>query len=216
MNIIILGQQGSGKGTQAEFLAKEMSLIHIDMGKTLREVAKLDTPLGREIYDIQNVTKTLVPSRILREVLHFKLGSIPSEQGIVFDGVPRTMDQSEYMEEALQEFGRKINAVFFINISEAESIKRISKRWICKDCKSVFIMGKDVKDEKEKCPKCGAEITQRNDDTVSGIKKRLQVFAEETMPVINYYKEQGVLVEINGEQEIEKVAGEIIKNIEQI
>lgn len=213
MNIIILGQQGSGKGTQAEILAQKFDLVHIDMGKTLREVAKADTPLGREIYAIQNVTKTLVPSRILREVLHFKLGSIPREQGIIFDGVPRAIDQAEYIEEALLEFGRKIDTVFFINISEEEAIERISKRWICKGCRAVFIMGKDVKSEQDKCPQCSGELMQRADDTVSGIKKRLQVFNLETMPVINYFKEKGLLVEIAGEQSVEKVSEEIVKNL---
>ncbi len=213
MNIIILGQQGSGKGTQADILAQKFDLVHIDMGKTLREVAKADTPLGREIYAIQNVTKTLVPSRILREVLHFKLGSIPREQGIVFDGVPRAMDQAIYIEEALLEFGRKIDTVFFINISEEEAIERISKRWICKGCRSVAIMGKDVQNERDKCPKCDDEIIQRTDDTISGIKKRLEVFRAETMPVINYFKEKGILIEIDGEQSVEKVSESVIKNL---
>lgn len=216
MNIIILGQQGSGKGTQADFLAHEYGMIHIDMGKTLREVAKHDTPLGREIYDIQNITKTLVPSRILREVLHIKLGSIPREQGIVFDGVPRTMGQARYIEESLQELGRKIDKVFFINISGQESIRRISKRWICKECKTIFIMGKDLKKEDERCMQCGGEIMQRIDDTIDGIKKRLEVFEEETAPVINYYKEQGTLAEINGAQEIEKVSEDIIKIVKKL
>lgn len=211
MNIIILGQQGSGKGTQAEFLANKYDLIHIDMGKTLREVAKSNTPLGREVHNIQNVTKTLVPSRILREVLHLKLSSIPREQGIVFDGVPRTMDQAGYIEEALEEFGRRIDKVFFINISEKESIKRISKRRICGECKAAFIMGKDLENEKKKCPKCGGEIMQRIDDTIEGIKKRLLVFNEETVPVLNYYKKQGLLIEIDGARPVEKVSANIIK-----
>ena len=120
MNIIILGPQGSGKGTQAEMLAKKFNLEHIDMGKFLREVAKQDTPLGREIYQIQNVTNTLVPSRILREVLHLKVSSLPREQGILFEGVPRTVDQQKYLEEEVQASGRKIDAVVFIGRNKAD------------------------------------------------------------------------------------------------
>lgn len=213
MNIIILGQQGSGKGTQAELLAEKFDLIHIDMGKTLREVAKSDTPLGQEVYDIQNITKTLVPSRILREVLHLKLGSIPREQGIVFDGVPRTMNQAEYIEEALLEFGRKVDKVVFINIQGEESIKRISKRWVCEKCKAIFTIGKDIKNEKDGCLKCGGKIEQRIDDTIEGIKKRLQVFEEETMPVINYFKKQDLLIEVDGAQEIKKVFSDILDKV---
>jgi adenylate kinase len=215
MNIIILGPQGSGKGTQAALVAQKYKLEHIDMGETLREVAKMDTPLGREIYDIQNVTKTLVPSRILRQVLHLKLNSLPREQGVVFDGVPRTMDQLGYMEEALQEFGMKINKVFLVNIPEEESVKRISGRWVCQKCNAVLIMGKDIQSEKDQCPACEAPIAQRKDDTLEGIKIRLGIFREETMPVVNYYKEKGLLVEINGMQTIENVFEDIVKYIDE-
>ncbi len=213
MNIVILGQQGSGKGTQSELLASKFDWVHIDMGRTLREVAKNDTDLGREIYAIQNVTKTLVPSRILQEVLHFKLGSIPREQGIVFDGVPRTLDQAAYIETALRDFGRQLDTVFFINISEEEAIKRISKRWICQSCKAALIMGKDIQTRGVKCPHCQGVISQRIDDTPEGIKKRLEVFTAETLPVIANYQKEGLLIEINGEQEAEKVFSEIIKKL---
>lgn len=209
MNVVILGQQGSGKGTQAKMLAQKYNLEHIDTGKTLREVAKLDTPLGREIYSIQNVTKTLVPSRILREVLHIKLNSLPRELGVVFDGVPRTMDQLEYIESALQKFGRKIDKVFFVNIPEEESIARVSRRWVCQKCKTVLIMGKDVQGEKDKCPVCGGEIAQRADDTPEGIRIRLRIFKEKTAPVVEYYRKKGLLVEIDGMQPIEKVFQDI-------
>ena len=129
MNIIVLGKAGSGKGVQSEILAKKFNLEHIDMGRTLREFSQKKDAIGQEIYAIQNVKKTLVSSRILREVLHLKIGSFRSDQGIVFDGVPRTLDQEQYLEEALQEFGRRIDKVFFIDISKAESIRRISRRW---------------------------------------------------------------------------------------
>jgi len=214
MNIIILGQQGSGKGTQAKLLAQKYALEHIDMGKTLRQMAKVGTPLAKEIYDIQNVTKTLVPSRILKEVLHLKLNSLSREQGIVFDGVPRTLDQAQYIGEALQEFGRKIDKVFFVNISKAETIARISRRFLCDDCRENLILDKDILTQADPCPKCGGKIMQRIDDTPEGIKKRLQVFAQETLPVIEYFKQQDLLVEVDGAQSIEKVFADIAKNIE--
>jgi adenylate kinase len=209
MNLIVLGPQGSGKGTQAEMLAKKFDLEHIDMGKSLREVAKQDTPLGKEIYHIQNVTNTLVPSRILREVLHLKINSLPREQGILFEGVPRTIDQQGYLEEEILSSGRKIDAVIFIAIPEEETVKRISKRWTCKKGHPL-IMGADVKSEKDKCPTDGTEIFQRTDDTPEGIQKRLQVYRNETMPVIENFRERGLLVEINGTPSIEEVSREII------
>jgi len=214
MNLIILGPQGSGKGTQAEMLAKKYNLEHIDMGKFLREVAKKDSPLGKEIYHIQNVTNTLVPSRILREVLQIKLNSFPREQGVLFEGVPRTLDQQKYLEDEMRESGRKIDTVFFINIPEEESIKRISKRWTCKKGHPLII-GKDIQNDKDKCPIDGSDIFQRIDDTPEGIQKRLEVYKNETMPVIENFRERGLLIEIDGRQSIEKVFKNIVDKIKE-
>jgi adenylate kinase len=216
MNLIILGPQGSGKGTQAELLAKKYNLIHIDMGSFLREMAKQDTPLGKEIYDIQNVTKTLVPKRILKQVVHLKLGSIPREQGIVFDGAPRTMDQAEYMEEAFQEFGRKIDKVFFVNIPKEESIRRISKRRVCEKCGNIYILGKTIKEQEKNCALCGGRIIQRIDDTEEGIRKRLEVFAEETMPVVDYFREKGLVAEVDSTRPLEIVFSDIDEEVKKI
>lgn len=215
MNIVILGQQGSGKGTQAALLAEKFDLEHIDMGKTLREIALSDTPLGREIYEIQNVRKTLVSSKILREILNVKLKSIPLKKGIVFDGAPRTLDQVKYLEDAMLEMGRKIDYVFFISIPEQESIKRASRRRLCNNCQAILVMGKIIKKENDRCPKCGGEVSQRKDDTPEGIKKRLEVFKNETMPVLEYYEKEGSLIKIDGMQPVKKVFSDIIKGIER-
>ncbi len=215
MNLIVLGPQGSGKGTQAEKLAEKYNLEHIDMGKSLREVAKQDTPLGKEIWHIQNVTNTLVPSRILREVLHLKISSLPREHGILFEGVPRTHDQQQYLEEEIRESGRKIDAVIFIAIPEEETMKRIGKRWVCKKHQHILIMGKDIKNERDKCPTDGSEVFQRVDDTPEGIKKRLEVYKKETMPVVEDYRKRELLIEIDGTLSIEKVFASIVSEIEK-
>ncbi|PJA86883.1 MAG: adenylate kinase [Candidatus Moranbacteria bacterium CG_4_9_14_3_um_filter_42_9] len=215
MNIVILGQQGSGKGTQAALLAEKFDLEHIDMGKTLREIALSDTPLGREIYEIQNVRKTLVSSKILREILNVKLKSIPLKKGIVFDGAPRTLDQVKYLEDAMLELGRKIDYVLFISIPEQESIERASRRRLCNNCQAILVMGKIIKKENDRCPKCGGEVSQRKDDTPEGIKKRLEVFKNETMPVLEYYEKEGSLIKIDGMQPVKKVFADIIKGIKR-
>lgn len=211
MNIVILGPQGSGKGTQAEMLAKKFNLEHIDMGKFLREVALLDTPLGKQIHKTINVKKELVDEKILEEVIHLKLTGLPREQGIIFDGVPRSEGQLRYLDEAIREVGREIDAVVLVNLSEAESIRRISKRRVCEKCKNVYIMGKDKDAKKKICGKCGGKVDLRIDDALNGIKKRLGIFKTETLPVINYYKKQKKLIEINGEQTIEKVFKDVLE-----
>lgn len=213
MNLIILGPQGSGKGTQADLLAQKYNLEHIDIGGTLRTVAKMETPLGHKIYEIQNISKSLVPNEILKKVLCYKVSSLNREKGVIFDGVPRTLEQAKFLEELLLESGRIIDKVFLIKIATAESLQRISKRWNCRECKSILIMGKDVKNNNDKCPRCGGEIFQREDDTPEGVKKRLEIFAHETMPVAEYFRKKGKLVEVDGEQDVEKVFRNIDTNL---
>ena len=214
MNIIVLGPQGSGKGTQAKMLAEKFNLEHIEMGKFLREVAKTDTELGKEIHEIINIQGKLVDDKILKKVLHIKLQDLPREQGIIFDGVPRREDQLRYFEEALQEFGRKIDTVININIPEEESVERLSKRWVCKK-EHILIMGKDVAGEKDKCPVCGSDIFQRIDDTPERIKTRLGIYYKDTKGVLDFYKEKGLLVEVDGTPSIEEVFENIISRIEK-
>ncbi len=216
MNIIILGPAGSGKGVQSKILAENFNLAHIDMGQTLRDFAQEENAVGKEIYAIQNLEKALVPSRILQEVLRLKINSYHTEQSIVFDGVPRTLDQAEFLEKLLLKSGRKIDRVFFINISQAESIFRISQRWVCANCQKILIMGRDVKEEKEGCPTCQGEIVRRMDDTPEGIKKRLEIFQRETLPVLEYFRKKDLLVELNGEKSIKEVSREISKNVEKL
>ena len=216
MNIVILGPQGSGKDTQAEKLAKHFDLERVNMGNFLREVAKKDTPLGKEIYGYQNVTGTMVPSRILKEVLGIKLNSFSREQGIAFEGVPRTMEQALYFDEAVRESGRKIDKVIYIRISKEKTLKRISKRRVCKSCEKILIMGKDIENESEKCPDCGGDIALRIDDTDEVIAKRLKVFQDETIPMIDYYRKQGNLLEVDGAQSVEEVFADILVSLRSV
>jgi len=215
MNLIILGPQGSGKGTQAEMLAEKYNLEHIEMGKFLRDVAKQNTPLGKTINEIINIQAKLVDDKILKKVLHLKLQDLPREQGIIFDGVPRREDQLRYIEEAMREFGRRIDAVINVSLSKEESIKRISNRWVCRKNQHVLIMGKDVQSEKDKCPICGSEIFQRIDDTSERIETRLGIYHKDTQAVVDYYRDKGLLIEIDGTPSIEEVSKNILRELEK-
>lgn len=198
MNIIILGPQGSGKGTQAEFLSKKFNLAHIDMGMSLRLAASENNSLGKKLSRIINGKKELVSDLIVQKVLEKELKKIPKSKGIIIDGSPRRIGQIKIVETALQKFGRKIDAVIHLRISAQESIRRISRRYNCSRCRKGLIMGKDVKSPKALCPACGGTIERRTDDTPSGVRKRLKIYREETMPVVEYFRKIGKLVEISG------------------
>ncbi len=208
LNIIILGPQGSGKGTQAKLLANEFNLEHIETGDALRRIKGEATELGKKVAGIIDQGK-LVSSALIMEIIGKKIMTIIKDKSIIFDGVPRALDQVELLENILEENGRYITHVFFIQISEKETVNRLSKRHICSQCGKIFIIEKDAIGKLKKCSKCGGNIIRRKDDTPEGIRQRLELYQERTFPVVEYYRQKQKLIEIDGEQPIEKVFKDI-------
>ena len=126
------------------------------------------------------------------------------------------MEQALYFDEAVRESGRKIDKVIYIRISKEKTLKRISKRRVCKSCEKILIMGKDIENESEKCPDCGGDIALRIDDTDEVIAKRLKVFQDETIPMIDYYRKQGNLLEVDGAQSVEEVFADILVSLRSV
>lgn len=213
MNVIILGPQGSGKGTQAELLAKKYKLVHIEMGELLRQVALEKTALGKKVNEIINKKKELATDEIVTKTLAQKIRKIPKNKGIIFDGIPRKLSQVKLIDNVDDSRKIKIDKVVFIKISSKESIRRISNRYHCENCGAKLILGKDIKNSKGRCPICKGEIGQRPDDTISGVKKRLAIFKKETSPIIIYYKRKKKLIEINGQQSINNIFEQIVKKL---
>lgn len=208
-HFILLGHQGSGKGTQAKLLAQKFNLVHLEIGNILRTMVKTKSPLGRKVAQRIDQGK-LVPFYMIVEIVKDKLKAISKNKGIVFDGTPRRMPEVAPLEKALKKHGRQITHVFFIWISQRETIKRLSKRRSCEKCGTLFISGKTLSVRAIKCPKCQGKIIQREDDTPVSIRKRLIWSHQKTGPVIESYRRQGKLIEINGEQSIQKVFKDIL------
>ncbi|MBU4099690.1 nucleoside monophosphate kinase [Patescibacteria group bacterium] len=206
INIIIMGPQGSGKGTQARLLAKKFDLQIFETGNILREIAKQDTPVGRKINEIINKKSEIVPWGIMKEkILNQKADNLDQNQGIVFDGTPRILKEAEYWDEKLKKLNRKIDYIFYINISKEESVKRISSRKLCRENGHPLIAGKDIKEEDKKCPICGSEVYRREDDTPEKVLKRLEWNEENMKPVIEYYDDKKMIIRIDGEKSIEEI-----------
>lgn len=212
LNIFILGPSGSGKSTQAKFLAKEFNLIYLKSGEMLRAIARQKTVLGRKIKKIMSEQGKFVPCKIVIKLAQEELKKIPKSKGIVFDGFGRKLPEIKADEKMLAKIGRKIDYVFLIEIGEKEILKRLSKRRVCKKCGTNFILGKTIKENIKKCPKCGGEIYQRKDDSPAKIKSRLKEYQKETLPVARYLKKKRILIKINGEQPIKKVYKDILEN----
>lgn len=212
LNIFILGPQGSGKGTQAELLAEKFNLEHIEVGQMLRQIANQPTKLGRKVDGLINKQGKMVPSKLVEEIVEDKINSVSPSRGIIFDGTPRRMSEVKMLERVFKKLKRDKPIVFFLRLSQRESIKRLSLRRICQKCNKLTIFkGKVAKTGR--CPVCGGNIFQREDDTPSKIKMRLKLYQKETKPVVQYYRKKGWLIEIEGEQPIKKVFADILKEL---
>ena len=213
MNLIILGPQGSGKGTQALFLAEHFGATHIEVGRMLRKMAKEDSELGRELHEMVHVKKELVSDEIVLRSLVEEFKKVPLERGVILDGAPRRIEQIGEVEQAFADSGRKIDKIIFLNISDGESIERVSKRYSCPKCRKHFALGENLMDPDDLCPDCGSHVEQRKDDTEEGIKIRLSIFKEQTLPVVEYYRKKGVLAEVDGTKSKKEVFEDIINKL---
>jgi adenylate kinase len=210
---ILLGSAGSGKSTQAELLKSSLHLAHIDIGSELRAVASQDTDLGRQVNAIINVKHEFVPDDVVLAVLADAVEFVPETVGLLIDGIPRRESQIEKVLDVLKSSQRSLNKVIFIDVPETVSVERISKRYACEKCKRSYILGKNLIDNKRPCRYCGGNISQRADDTEEGVRKRHQIFQEETLPVVNYFEATEQLLRIDGNQETYKVFQSILKHV---
>lgn len=212
MNLLIFGPQGSGKGTQADLLAEKFKLAHIETGLIFREISREDSKLGKKIKEL-NERKEMVPDEITVEVLRNKLEKIPAEMGIILDSAPRTAGQIGPVEKMMADLARPIDKAIYITLPYEESVLRITKRYACRVCYRHFVLGKDIENTENPCPTCGGPVMQRIDDTPDGVAKRLKTFYEITIPVIEQYRQRGLLIEVDGSQSKEKVFSEILKEL---
>lgn len=210
---ILLGSAGSGKSTQAELLKSSLHLAHIDIGAELRAVAAQDTPLGRQVNDTINNRHELLPDDTISAVLADAIRSVPRTVGVLIDGAPRRESQIDEVLGVLEETGRTLNKVIYVDVPEAVSVDRISKRYACEGCKRSYILGKNLIASDAPCRYCGGTISQRQDDTEAGVRKRHQVFREETLPVVKRFESTGHLLHVDGDQETYKVFKYILEHL---
>jgi len=207
--IILLGAPGAGKGTQAVYLAQKLNLVHIATGDLFRQAMEQGTELGiqAKYYMEKGI---LGPDELTIKMVFERMSSPDCEPGVVFDGFPRTLNQAKALDEALAKQNKAIDKVVYIKVPESELIRRISGRWICRNCQTPYHAVDSPPKVEGKCDKCGGELYQRPDDTVETVKKRLQVYFTETVPLIDYYTKAGKLVEVAGEGNIDEIGRRII------
>ncbi|MFZ0453969.1 MAG: adenylate kinase [Ignavibacteriaceae bacterium] len=213
MQLILFGPPGVGKGTQAKFLSSKYSIPHISTGDILREAVKNETPLGIKAREIMQRGE-LVPDNIVIGIVKDTLSQQRCKNGFILDGFPRSLGQAESLDKILNELNFNHVQVINITANNQELIKRLTNRRACKSCGSIFIYD-EIKDKNE-CPVCGAKDSfhQRNDDKEDVIKHRLDVYQSTTKPVLEFYKGQNKVIDIDGLREIEKVTSDIISALQ--
>lgn len=204
--ICLFGPQGSGKGTQAKILTKKLHTPHISTGDLFRLAIESKTELGKQVEKIIN-SGQLVPDEVTFNLLKERIANLDCAEGFILDGYPRTINQAKLLDQYA-----KVSQVIFIEISDEESVKRLTNRRQCPKCGAIFNLYTAPKPkEDELCDHCRLKLVQRADDTENAVRERLRRYHAEAESLIEYYKNK--VVKINGEQTIEKVAEDIAKSV---
>ncbi|MDP6127129.1 MAG: adenylate kinase [Dehalococcoidales bacterium] len=212
MHIIFLGAPGAGKGTQAAKVANELSLTHVATGDLFRQAQAEGTELGLEAKSYME-KGMLVPDEITVRMLLERISAPDCEGGIILDGFPRNLEQASALDQALTGEGKSIDKVVYIKVSEEELVERLSGRWICRQCQAPYHEVGSPPKVRGKCDRCGGELYQRADDMAETVKKRIGVYFSETTPLIDYYSQDGKLLEIEGEGSVVEVESRIIESL---
>ncbi|OGO04310.1 MAG: adenylate kinase [Chloroflexi bacterium RBG_13_54_9] len=209
MRIVLLGAPGAGKGTQAAFISDNLGLAHVASGDLFRQAQNNGSELGALVRSYMERGE-LVPDAVTIRVILERISAPDCAQGFILDGFPRTLEQADALDEALTERGQAIDVVLHIKVSTEELVRRLSGRWICRNCQTPYHVISSPPKVAGRCDRCGGELYQRPDDSEEAVRNRLRVFSTETAPLIEYYVGQGKLVEINGEQGVKAVAKEVM------
>lgn len=207
--IVLLGPPGAGKGTQAQIISGALRLPHISSGDIFRENLKNQTDLGRLAKGYIDRGE-LVPDDVTIAMIRERLSRPDCRDGALLDGFPRTPAQAQALDEMLVDFAGKVNAVPLIDVPEAVLVERLTGRWTCRANGHVFHEKFNPPAKPGICDQDGSELYQREDDKAETVTRRIRVYLEQTSPLIEYYRRQGVLLEVDGTQSIEKVTEDLL------
>ena len=208
MRLVLVGPPGAGKGTQAAFLASHFSIPHISTGDIFRANLKAGTELGNQAKAFMDRGE-LVPDSVTNEMVKDRLTHDDVANGFLLDGFPRNVAQAEVLRAILAEKKTPLHAVLEFSLADEEIIARLSSRRTCRDCGAPSV-GVD------KCPSCGGEVYQREDDKAEVISRRLEVYAEQTAPIISFYRNEGLLISVSALGNVEDITASAISALSRV
>lgn len=215
MRIVLVGPPGAGKGTQAAFLAQNLSIPHISTGDLFRANISKQTELGKLAKSYMDKGE-LVPDEVTIAMAKDRMEQPDAVNGFLLDGFPRNVSQAEALDEMLQHEDMKLDGVLDLEVPEKEVVKRIAGRRICRnDSAHVFHVSYKAPEREDVCDVCGGELYQRDDDSEETVRKRLEVYHTQTEPIIDYYKAQGLVVTISALGKVEEVTGRAMEALKR-
>lgn len=208
MRFVLLGPPGAGKGTQAASMVEKYNIVHISTGDLLRAAVKEGTELGKEAKGYME-SGQLVPDTLILGLVEERIQKEDCQEGFLLDGFPRTPAQADALDEMLTKLGQKLDAVVNIEVPLDKLMVRLTGRRVCKKCGATYHVAFNPSPKGELCGVCGDTLIQRADDTEETVKARLDVYEQQTAPLIDYYTKAGNIKNINGDQDIKKVLEDI-------
>jgi len=201
MIIILLGPPGAGKGTIANEINRRVSIPIIATGDILRNAIEKNIDLGKKAKSFV-VSGKLVPDEYIIKIVEDRIAEYDCENGFIFDGFPRTINQARELDMVFKKLNKNIDQVFYFDISYSTIINRLSARRVCTKCGAIYNLKYDPPEKADHCSKCGGKLIQRVDDQEDTIKKRVDVYNEETSPLVSYYEKKNILTRINADQDL--------------
>ena len=209
MYLILLGLPGAGKGTQAVLISQETGLAHITSGELFRENIRQQTELGRKAHPFVE-QGLLVPDELTIGMLLDRIARPDAAQGFALDGFPRNVDQAKALDKALAREGKAIDKAIYIKVSTEELVRRLSGRWNCRQCGAVYHEQSMPPKQQGVCDRCGGQLYQREDDRPDVVRTRLEVNLKQVEPLLEHYRRDGKLVEVDGGLEVDQVKGRLL------
>jgi adenylate kinase len=209
LRVVLLGPPGAGKGTQAKLLREKFEACQVSTGDILRKAVADQSPLGKEASEYIH-RGALVPDSLIVKLVAERLKEKDCENGFILDGFPRTIPQAESLDEILKKMGLALDAVLSVQVPPRVIVERLAGRRTCKNCGALYHQDFDPPKNKGTCDRCGGELFQRDDDREETIRARLKVYDTQTAPLINYYRQRGLLREINGVGKVEDIRNRLI------
>ncbi len=212
MIAILLGPSGAGKGTQAKAIVNEFKILHISTGDIFRRNIEEETEIGKKVKKYLE-EGLLVPDNLTVEIVKDRISQDDCKDGFLLDGFPRTIEQANAFDKLLSDMGQKLDYVINLEIDLELLIERTAGRRVCKNCGHSYHVIYNKSKREGICDECGGELFQRKDDVKENVIKRLDVYTKQTKPLIEYYTKKGIILNIDGDQSIDKVRNDIISGL---